>query len=700
MPISSKNIIKHLSNIKGPFTKRNLINDLIESKLDRQKNKSGNKKKKSYKPAKDLSRLDSVIEALTHAELLYKEKKKYSVANKLSVRGKILINTSGNGIVATEDQDEFFVRKEYVNHAHNNDMVTIRINDFRKGLFYGEVVQINSRNRDRYVAKISKKTKGLVYLSPVDMPGDIEFVCEREKIDESGDNFYIVSIEDKFIANKQSCIVEKIFNRDDETADFERISIKHSLPEDHPEYPELKDIESTLHPDELKNRKDYRKFFTVTIDGEDAKDFDDAISIKKSGKNTKLIVHIADVSAYVRKDSPLDMEALKRGTSYYIGNTVIPMLPETLSNDLCSLKKGTDRLTMSVEMTFSPEGEVSDCIFTRGLINVNKRLTYNSSSEIMEKGSPAKIAEKLNLMNELAFILKKKRLKEGRLDLNLPDEEIVYENNHVKEIKFARRLKTHMIVEECMLSANEAVSRYIKENSIPSLYRVHEKISREKLTALIKFMQVMNIKLKKSAKTGPDIQNILEKIAGHRFEQVVNLVILKSLMQAYYGTEPLGHFGLGFEDYTHFTSPIRRYPDLIVHRCLKSIIDRSIPQYSTAELDFIGEKTSEMERIAQKAERGMTRLKSCRILKNRVGEKFSGVISGVAKFGFFVALTEMPIEGMVPLRFLTNDYYLVKEDEYTVIGRKYGKRFRLGDKIRVKLIDVEIETMRIDFNLA
>jgi ribonuclease R len=302
-------------------------------------------------------------------------------------------------------------------------------------------------------------------------------------------------------------------------------------------------------------------------------------------------------------------------------------------------------------------------------------------------------------MHELAVILKEHRMRQGRLDLNITDPEFIYEGNALVDLIATQRLKSHLIIEEFMLSANETVSRALREFSIPTLYRIHENISEEKLLALQKFLQSLGISLNRRISIGNALQEVIDRVRGREYEDVVNFIILKSLMQAYYGVEPLGHFGLGFRDYTHFTSPIRRYPDLVVHRCLKSHIDRLPHPFTRDELVPVGTRSSEMERVAQNAERDLFRLKSCRFMAGRVGEEFDAVISGVAKFGIFVTLLEKPVEGMVPLRYLTDDYYLVNEDEFTVIGKRLGRRFRLGDCVSVRLAGVEVETMRIDFEM-
>jgi ribonuclease R len=337
--------------------------------------------------------------------------------------------------------------------------------------------------------------------------------------------------------------------------------------------------------------------------------------------------------------------------------------------------------------------------FSRGLIRVDRRLTYNGADEILSGDGTGPLADKLRTMYECALLLNGRRLSLGSLELNLTDQSLVYQNNIVTDIKYVERLKSHLLVEECMLCANVTVSRFIRESGIPSLYRNHEPVSPDSLVSLKEFLRQLGIPFKAAGNVSMNFQKVLSQVGGTEVEHVVNMVILKSMMQAYYGAFPEGHFGLGFKDYTHFTSPIRRYPDLIVHRCMKSILDRTNPPYGQDEIIEIGDRSSEMERVAQSAERDFRKIKTCRLMKDRVGEIFTGVINGVSRYGFYVTITEKPIDGMVPIWSLTDDFYLVKEDEYTVIGKKYGRRFRMGDRVRVKLNSVEIERMIIDFEV-
>ena len=693
MPISSKRILSHIQAATKPFSAQSIAHDLLVF----PKKKKGKKRRGSKR---DIHKISATLSALQAIGYIRKNRKSFVRSPNFKLDGVIRINTSGNGIVETMDGFKIIIARENTKHAHNNDLVRSDIIDYRNDLFYGSVTEIIEREKERYVARVEGKTDSFITLKIIDMPGGIEIRAKRGEYPDNevvtGD-LAIIHISDSSPTGIQEGSIEKCFSVDSEEYDLERIAIKHSLPGPHGTYEELQDVDKQITLNADDNRKDYRNLYTITIDGEHAKDFDDAIALKTSKHTYELYVHIADVSHFVKKNSTLDREALKRGTSYYLGNSVIPMLPEILSNDLCSLKEGRDRLTLTTKITFDKNGNLTYVDFSRALINVNKRLTYEIANQVIVTGGSTELNRTLGEMYKLASILRIKRIAQGRVDLNLPEEEIVYRENRVADIRLAARYHSHTVIEEFMLSANEAVSRVLKEQEIPSLYRIHEDISDEKLSSLKKFLRSLGLRLAKLKNTGIALQEIIDRVSGREYEQVVNFIILKSMMQAYYGEKPLGHFGLGFSDYTHFTSPIRRYPDLIVHRCLKNYIDRKPDAYREEELGEIGKRASEMERIAQRAERDLFKIKSCRLMQDRIGEVFDAIVSGISQIGFFVTLIDKPIEGMVPLRLLTDDYYLIREDDYAIIGRRRGKRYRIGDRIRVTLVNVEIENMIIDF---
>lgn len=695
MPVTSRKIVAYINARSGEFTRKDLVADLIGDRSDTSRKKS-RKKSKQPAPVRDLSIIDETLDGMVAAGLLRKKRNNYIKVHAFAVEGKIRINSKGDGLLQALD-NEIIIKKDDTVGAHFNDLVAVKIIDVKQGIISGAVEKIIHREKHTYFARVVNATRDSVTYNLMDVPGNREVCAAKPSGSFNRGDMALIQLEEGLHNRREKCSVIKTFPPDDERYDLERVMVKHSLPGPHKDYHELRDMQA-LRPD-AGSRKDYRELFTVTIDGADAKDFDDAISIERRGDGYILHVHIADVSSYVRKNSELDREALKRGTSYYIGNTVIPMLPEVLSNDLCSLREGVDRLTMSVEMDIDRNGAVKKSRCARGLIRVNRRLTYTGADEILTSGGGGPVADMLRMLYDCAMLLHTRRVSQGSLELNLTDQSLVYENNVVTDIRYVERLKSHLMVEESMLCANVAVSRYIRESGIPSLYRNHETVSPESLVSLKEFLRQLGIPFKTGGNTAANFQKVLARVAGSDIEHVVNMVILKSMMQAFYGAYPDGHFGLGFKDYTHFTSPIRRYPDLVVHRCVKAIIDKTPPPYSLDEIVEIGDRSSELERVAQSAERDFRKLKTCRLMTDRVGETFTAVINGVSRYGFYVTLTETPIDGMVPLWTLTDDFYLVKEDDYTVVGRKYGRRFRMGDRVKVRLTSVELDRMIIDFEV-
>lgn len=699
MPISSKKVMEHLSFRNGRYTRRDVINHFMDARSRREEARKGKKRRRSSSssPRKDIDVINKTIDACLSAGFLQKEKNALRTTS-FHVTGPFSTGKGGDGVVTDPDGLQVVIPRKARGSAGNNDIVHVTVFDYRRGDFLGTVDEIIARDETPVITRITGVDEQAAYLEPLEKGADTPFAAPLEGQTIHVGNMAVVVPEKGSFKKHPRCRIVTTFSPDDESHDFERICVKHDLPSPPPEPEDLPSIEDLLE-DTSRQRKDFRDELTITIDGETAKDFDDALSLKKEKGVRTLSVHIADVSSFIPIGSRADREALERGNSYYIGNQVIPMFHEVLSNDLCSLRQGEDRLTMSVEIDYDSKGKELGARFYRGVIRVDHRLTYRGAEKILKDSGKSPLKKLLGELDELTDTLKEKRLASGRIDLNLTDVELKYKEDRVTDLDHALRLRSHGIIEECMLSANTVVARALKEAGIPSLYRNHEPMEGSALSEMKQVLRLFRIPVGKTESPSIFIQNVLKTIRGKDEEEVVNYIVLRSMMQAFYGVEPLGHFGLGFTDYTHFTSPIRRYPDLVVHRCLKSLIDGTDHPFKTAELVEIGEKTSDRERQAMRAERDMIKLKSCRLMKDRVGEVFDAMVTGVSRSGFFVTLRETPVEGMVPLRNLEDDYYHVLEDSYTVVGRRHGKRFRIGDRLEVRLAEVDLVLMRMDFDL-
>jgi ribonuclease R len=462
---------------------------------------------------------------------------------------------------------------------------------------------------------------------------------------------------------------------------------------------------SVILEQEYQRRVDLRNKVIITIDPEDAKDFDDAVSLKRvDGNNWLLGVHIADVSHYVRTDTAIDTEARKRGTSVYFPGEVIPMLPEQLSNGICSLREGEDRLTKSVFMTFDSNGALVKYEIKHSVINVKKRLNYDQATRILEGNEDAEeeVKELLNDAARLGNLLSENRLRRGALELDLPEVSVnVDDDGMVTGVKKFEKHISHSVIEEFMLSANEAVARFLQENEMPGMFRVHPLPDEQDVLDF-----AMYIKGIEGVQVDPfntrQIQKLLEDIKGKPEAYVVNLLLLKSLKQAVYSATQTPHFALALEHYTHFTSPIRRYPDLLVHRLLdqyfsKGLVSESIRSDWEDNLPDWASHCSLTERRAEDAEREITKLKLLRFLENRIGDVMDAVITGVQEYGLFVQLNENLVEGLIHIRTLTDDFYEVDKKQLALIGSRRGKVLKVGNCIKVRIDKIDMLKREVDF---
>ena len=515
-------------------------------------------------------------------------------------------------------------------------------------------------------------------------------------------------------------IIEVIGNINVAGVDMLSIIKEYNLPYEFPKQviDEAKSIPEEISENEIKNRKDFRKETIFTIDGEDAKDLDDAVSVEKTKDETYILkVHIADVSYYVKENSFLDKEAILRGTSVYMLDRVIPMLPKELSNGICSLNEGKDRLTLSVIMEIDKNGNVISSEVTKGVINVTKRMSYNLVQELLdlEKGSCKEelkeymlYLEHFKLMAELARILENKRKEQGYLDLDIPESKITLNKNGYAvdvgkyEIKFS-----NTIIEQFMLTANETVAEKFYWLEAPFIYRVHEAPDQEKISELNTFLYNFGYKIKGSKENihPKAFASILDDIKGKDEEKVVSSLILRTLKVARYEAQNKGHFGIAGKYYCHFTSPIRRYPDLYIHRIISKYLEHNYlvdEEYKEKQNELsvkYAEKSSEREKIAQKAERESVDIKKAEYMENKIGEIYEGIISSVTSFGLFVEL-ENTVEGLIRFENLGNEYFEYDDAHKQLIGEHTRKVYKMGDKITIQVIEANKNLKRVAFAKA
>ena len=551
------------------------------------------------------------------------------------------------------------------------------------------------------------------------------FISKKNKNGAKNNSKVVVKITKEGTANKkpEGKVVEILGKVDEAGVDLLSIVKEYKLPYEFPikVIEKAKSIEKEVNAEEIKNRKDFRKEIIFTIDGEDAKDLDDAVNVEKTENETYILsVHIADVSHYVKENSFLDREAIIRGTSVYMLNKVIPMLPKELSNGICSLNEGKDRLTLSVMMEIDKDGNIISADVTKGVINVRKRMSYNGVQNLLDIEEKTKqptidetklyeeykpYTEQIKLMAELAHILENKRLKQGYLDLDIPESKITLDKNgHAVDVGKYETKFANNIIEQFMLTANEAIAEKFYWLEAPFIYRVHESPDQEKISDLNKMLYNFGYKIKGNKENihPKAFSDILEQIKGKDEEKVVSNLILRTLKVARYEAENKGHFGIAGKFYCHFTSPIRRYPDLYIHRIISKYIEDNYnidKKYEEIEKELAvkyAETSSEREKTAQKAERDSIDMKKAEYMEDKIGEEYEGIVSGVTEFGLFVEL-ENTVEGLIRFEDLGNEYFEYDEMHKQLIGEQTRTTYKLGDKIKVQVIDANKTSRRIRF---
>jgi ribonuclease R len=662
-----------------------------------------------------------VLKSMEREGLIVRTKKdKFGVPERLGlITGKLQVHQKGFGFLLpeTEGEKDVFIPSSSMNGAMNGDKVLVQITreDLNGKKREGEVREVLERSNNKIIG-VYEDSRNFGFVVPEDTRLNQDIFISKKDRNGAKDGDVVICEIVKWADKRRSPegIVKEVLGRKgDKGLDILTIIKKYGLPEEFPEkvlsYAE--NIEEEIDSKEYARRKDLRNLRMVTIDGEDAKDLDDAVSIERldNGK-FRLGVHIADVSHYVREKNPLDKEALKRATSVYLIDRVIPMLPKKLSNGICSLNPKVDRLALSCFMVIDKNGKVIQHEIEESVIKTSERMTYTDVTKILENNDEELIkrydylVDDFKAMEELCNILREKRIKRGAIDFNFEESKIILNDlGKPIDIKPYDRAIANRIIEEFMLVCNETIAEHMFWTNLPFVYRIHEEPDEEKLEKFKEFVYNLGYIVRWGQEAHPRaLQDILEKVKGKKEETVVSTLLLRSMMQAKYSPECVGHFGLAAKYYCHFTSPIRRYPDLQIHRIIKEQLNGKIDEKRAGRLTNIVEiaskQSSEMERLAQEAEREVDDLKKAEYMQERIGEEFTAIISSVTSFGLFAELPNT-IEGLIHITALDDDYYIYDEAHLCLIGERTKKVYRLGDEIKVKCTRVDIDNREVYFDL-
>jgi len=621
----------------------------------------------------------------------------------------VIKNTNNQGAFASIDKDnEVFIDKKSSQFVLAGDEVEVNLFPKRKKRQEGEVVNVIKRKKLDFVGEIDNASTNF-FLIPDDRRVSFDVFLPPKSIKKEYLNKKVlVRVEgwDKKYKNPIGKVVKVIGNIEDHNTEINSILMDYGFA---PEFPKKVEeaankITHNISNKEIEKRLDIRTTTTFTIDPKDAKDFDDALSVRKlKNENWEIGVHIADVSHYVEEGSIIDMEAINRATSVYLVDRVIPMLPEVLSNDICSLKPNVDRLAYSVFFEINEKAEVINYKIEKTVIHSDVRLTYESAQEIINSKKGSLVTELL-LLDKLSKILRRKRQENGSINFESSEVKFILDDDNMPiDVFFKESLSTNHLIEEFMLLANRTVAKHIgfpKKNAKPFVYRVHDLPDKERISTLNEIVKKFghNIENNNPKILSKSLNYLLNKVKGEPEQQMVETLTIRSMAKAVYTTLNIGHYGLAFDYYSHFTSPIRRYPDLIVHRMLDQYINKKPKE--NIDLEKICKHCSEKEKIASQAERDSIKYMQVKFLKNKVGKVYDGIISGVTEWGLYVEITANKCEGLVKISSIKNDHYIYNEKTYSITGYRTKKSYQLGEKVRIKIQRADLEKKQMDFILV
>ena len=662
-----------------------------------------------------LKELLKILDKLENEYRIYKTRKnKYMLFNNSNLKvGRLLSTKKGYAFVDIEGDEDVFVSSDNLNGAINDDDVVVELTSKKGFKLEGRIVKVVNRKIKNLVGKVYiKNNRYLIDLD--DKKINLNIIIDNDNTlgAVSGHKVIVKLLNKVDNTTYKGAIIKILGHVDDPGVDILSIAAKYEINDEFNKdiEEELKAIPKEVLEEEINLRKDLRDKVIFTIDGDDTKDIDDAISIEKLKNNNYLLgVHIADVSYYVKENGPLDQEAYNRGTSSYLANTVIPMLPHELSNGICSLNPNVDRLAVTCEMEIDSTGNVVNYDIYESVIKSRIQMTYKNVNSILENDiipeGYEEYSETLKLMNELAHILRQNKVRRGYIDFEIDEPKIITDEDGICiDVKLRERGEGERLIEDFMIAANETVARHITYLEYPFIYRVHGEPSEEKIDNFLKFISILGYRVKKIDKITPkSMQKLLDELKDKKEYSILSSLLLRSMQKAVYDYNNIGHFGLASDCYTHFTSPIRRYPDTTVHRLLKAyIFNKNINmdtiKYWENKLPKLALHTSERERAAIECEREVDDMKMAEYMGNHIGEEFNGIVSGVMSFGMFIELPNK-IEGLVRIDDLKDDYYRYDESTFSLIGNNNKRGYRLGDNVTVIVKAASKINHTIDFIL-